>query len=190
MEKKICSKCKVEKDISNFYSDKRKSDGLYSQCKECFLEKNNSYKQNNKEKIKSKRKDYYQSNKSIEIERVKLWQKNNKNKITKRFMLKYNTDILFKLSHNLRRRINQYLIKKNKSTLKILGCTPIFLKEYLEQKFTEGMSWDLMGKYIHIDHIIPLSSAKTEEEVYKLCHYTNLQPLWAKDNLTKSDKIL
>ena len=52
------------------------------------------------------------------------------------------------------------------------------------------MSWGLMGKHIHIDHIIPLSSAKTEEEVYELCHYTNLQPLWAEDNLKKGSKIL
>lgn len=189
MEKKVCSKCVIEKDISNFYQDKRKFDGLYSQCKECFLKKNNSYKQINKENIKTKRKDYYQSNKLTELERVKLWQKNNKDKTNKRVMLKYNTDILFKLSHNLRRRINQYLIKKNKRTLEIVGCSSLFLKEYLEKQFTEGMSWELMGKHIHIDHIIPLSSAITEEEVYKLCHYTNLQPLWAKDNLKKSNKI-
>ena len=64
------------------------------------------------------------------------------------------------------------------------------MKEYIEQKFTEGMCWNLVGKEIHIDHIIPLSSANTEEDIYKLCHYTNLQPLWAKDNLSKSNKIL
>jgi hypothetical protein len=52
------------------------------------------------------------------------------------------------------------------------------------------MSWGLMGKSIHIDHIIPLSSANTEEDIYKLCHYTNLQPLWAEDNIKKGDKIL
>ena len=52
------------------------------------------------------------------------------------------------------------------------------------------MSWDRIGKEIHIDHIIPLSSAKSEDEIYKLCHYTNLQPLWAEDNLKISNKIL
>jgi len=75
--------------------------------------------------------------------------------------------------------------------LVLIGCSPEFLKEYLEQKFTEGMSWENYGLYgWHIDHVIPLSSVDTEEEIYKLCHYTNLQPLWAEENLKKSNKIL
>jgi hypothetical protein len=81
------------------------------------------------------------------------------------------------------------LTKKNK-TFEVIGCTPKELKEHLENQFTDGMSWDKMGKEIHIDHIIPLSSAKTEEEIYKLCHYKNLQPLWAIDNMKKGDKII
>ena len=56
-------------------------------------------------------------------------------------------------------------------------------------KFTTGMSWENRNEW-HIDHKIPLSSAKTEEEIYELCHYTNLQPLWAFDNLSKGNKIL
>jgi hypothetical protein len=89
------------------------------------------------------------------------------------------TRIFFKLKN----------IKKKTDTFKIIGCSPLQLKEYLEQKFTKGMNWENQGKW-HIDHIIPLSSAKTEDEVYILCHYTNLQPLWAEDNLKKSNKIL
>jgi hypothetical protein len=79
---------------------------------------------------------------------------------------------------------------KNNSTFSIIGCSPECLKEHLEKQFKEGMTWDKLGKQIHIDHIIPLSSAKTEEEVYKLCHYTNLQPLWAHENLSKGNKII
>jgi len=59
---------------------------------------------------------------------------------------------------------------------------------YIEKQFTKGMSWKNHGEW-HIDHIIPLSSAKTEKELYELCHYTNLQPLWKTDNLSKNNKI-
>jgi hypothetical protein len=76
-------------------------------------------------------------------------------------------------------------------TIEILGMDINSFKIYIESKFLNGMSWDNYGlNGWHIDHIIPLCSAKTEEEFYKLCHYTNLQPLWAKDNWKKSNKIL
>ena len=65
------------------------------------------------------------------------------------------------------------------------------MESYLESKFETGMTWDNYGYYgWHIDHIITLSSVSSEDEVYKLCNYTNLQPLWAEDNLKKSNKIL
>ena len=79
------------------------------------------------------------------------------------------------------------ITKKNK-TFDIVGCSPESLKEHLEKQFTNGMTWDNRSEW-HIDHIIPLSSAKTEEELYKLCHYSNLQPLWAGDNLSKGNKV-
>ena len=63
------------------------------------------------------------------------------------------------------------------------------LKDFVISQFKNGMSWDNHGDW-HIDHIIPLSLATTEEEMIKLCHYTNLQPLWAEDNLTNSNKII
>ena len=72
-----------------------------------------------------------------------------------------------------------------------MGCSIESLISHLESQFKDGMSWDNYGYYgWHIDHIIPLSSVSSEDEVYKLCHYTNLQPLWAEDNLKKSNKIL
>lgn len=80
--------------------------------------------------------------------------------------------------------------KKSKSK-DILGAEWVVVKEHLENKFQQGMTWENRGLYgWHIDHIIPLSEAKNEEDVIRLSHYTNLQPLWAQDNMSKSDKIL
>ena len=93
----------------------------------------------------------------------------------------------------MRSRLSAYLkklnISKKNKTFEIVGCTPQELKEHLEKQFIDGMSWENKGNW-HIDHIIPLSSAKTEEEFYMLCHFTNLQPLWAIDNIKKRDKIV
>jgi len=77
---------------------------------------------------------------------------------------------------------------KNSKTEDILGCKVEFFNEYIESKFTNGMSWERISD-IHLDHIIPLATVVTEEDIYRLNHYTNFQPLWAKDNLQKSDKV-
>ena len=82
-------------------------------------------------------------------------------------------------------------LNKKYKVINIIGCDLITLKEHIEKQFKDGMNWENYGLFgWHIDHIIPLSSAKTEEELYKLCHYTNLQPLWAEENMKKGNKIL
>ena len=79
---------------------------------------------------------------------------------------------------------------KNNKTFEMIGCTPEELKTYLENLFSEGMTWENYGYYgWHVDHKIPLDSGKTEDEIIKLCHYTNLQPMWWNENLKKSFKI-
>jgi len=78
---------------------------------------------------------------------------------------------------------------KSKGTKDLLGCSFEIAFKHIERQFIKGMSWENRSEW-HIDHIIPLASAKTEEELIKLCHYTNLQPLWAVDNLVKNDKII
>jgi len=157
-----------------------------------------NYRVKNKEKLKISNKEYREKNKEKEQIRQKIYYQNNKEKVLTRNR-EYNKnrldiDDFFRVKTYVRNRINKFLkskniLKKNK-TFDIVGCSPEFLKEHLENQFTNGMSWDLMGQQIHIDHIIPLSSANTEEEIYKLCHYTNLQPLWAEDNLKKSNKLI
>jgi len=189
VETKICSKCNIEKYLIDFPKDKNRFDGYYVYCKEC---RKNLYLLNSTNR-KEKSKQYYYENKEQNynkiLERNKLWRKNNPNYTTERKKI----DPIFKLIKNTRRRLKRFLdinyITKRSKTFEIIGCTPQQLKEHIEKQFTDGMSWDLIGENIHIDHIIPLSSAKTEEEIYKLCHYTNLQPLWAKDNLKKSNKV-
>jgi hypothetical protein len=103
-----------------------------------------------------------------------------------------NKDPLFKLSKLIRARFGTALLrfkkKKTKSTMQWLDCSLEELKIYLERKFLPGMSWENHGEW-HIDHIVPLVSASSEEELYKLSHYTNLQPLWAKDNLKKGASL-
>jgi hypothetical protein len=190
MEKKICSKCKFEKDVCEFRKDKTKSDGIYSSCKECKLK----WRRENKEltNLSNKR----SRDKNIEKHRSynRSYQKNNREKINDKMVNRRKNEPIFKLKTLIRSRVWNFLnhnnITKRNKTFEIVGCSPEFLKEYLEKQFTKGMSWELMGQHIHIDHIIPLSSAKTEKEVYILFHYTNLQPLWSKDNLIKSNKIL
>lgn len=157
---KTCAICNATLPIQNFNKSTNSSDGYKYLCREC------SKKQ------------------------IKEWRKNNPTyELNKR-----KTDVLYKLKQNVRHRINSYMknvgLRKSTKSFNTVGCSSDFLKTYIENLFIENMSWDNYGvNGWHIDHIIPLSSAKTEGEIIKLCHYTNLQPLWAKDNLQKGDKI-
>ena len=105
------------------------------------------------------------------------------------------TNPTYKIANAVRRRLGEYLrlkgLTKTNKTFTIVGCTPAELKIHLEKQFKPGMTWwNHTPKGWHIDHIIPLASAETIEETEKLSHYTNLQPMWAPDNLKKSNKII
>jgi hypothetical protein len=189
METKVCSKCGITQDILGFRKDVTKKDGLRPDCKLCVKSYEMSRRTNNPTMMKEKLKNFYKDN----PEKRKEYRKNYKLRKQEQRKERRNSDPVFNLINRMRCRIWKYLnilefTKKNK-TFDIVGCSPEFLKEHLETQFTDGMSWDNRSEW-HIDHIIPLSSAKTEDELYKLCHYENLQPLWAEDNLKKSNKII
>lgn len=150
----------------------------YEEKQEENKSRNKKYREDNPDKIKQ----YYKDNKS---ELVKYHREYRKNRI--------NTDPVFKLKVNIRSSIglsfrNKGYSKKSK-TYDILGCTFEEFKLHLESQFADWMSWDNQGLYNgelcygwDIDHIIPVSSAITEEDVIRLNHYTNLQPLCSKVN--------
>lgn len=87
----------------------------------------------------------------------------------------------------IRDSLGKRKVSKTEPASKILGCSYDEFKRHIERQFTDGMNWDRFNE-IHIDHIIPLASARTPEEVKQLCHFTNLRPLWALDNMKKNAK--
>jgi len=150
----------------------------YQKHREELLQYQKNYREQYPEKIKNRMKKYNDINREINNKKIQEKLKNN---------------IEFKLTHLLRMRIIKVLkgINKSKSTMKLLGCNIDFFKNYYESKFTEGMTWEkVMNGEIHCDHIRPCASfdlSKSNEQ-HKCFHYTNLQPLWAEDNLRKGAK--
>lgn len=181
MKTRVCSKCNQDKPLSDFSFDNIMR-YYRPDCKSCKSKQSKSYRDGNKLKVSESCSKYYYKNKEKIAKKKYLYKK-------KRLA----NDSIFKLSENLRRRCLLALQGKNKSasTFKLIGCNGEFLKKHLELQFQSGMNWDNQGKW-HVDHIKPCSSfdLSKPEGQEKCFHYTNLQPLWAKDNLNKGSKYL
>ena len=211
MENKVCRKCEIEKSLDCFALDKSRIDGRGSKCKQCYSDwyfENKSERrrvakewyQKNKIQEREKNKKRYDKNKDCNNARSRDWYKKNKNKKSvKQHRAQYmrkkrSNDVNFRISCNLRARVKSKINKNQKvnSTIDLLGCSVEELRIHLEAQFVEGMNCENYGLYgWHIDHIRPCSSFDlTDAEQQRICfHYTNMQPLWAKDNLKKSDKF-
>ena len=172
--------------------------------------KKETYWSRNKEAVSKQQKEYNQSKNGKKIRRnyflknrkqiyfnMNEYAKKNRhiiNPILKRYRKKrLSKDINFRISCNLRTRLYIALRNKTKSDslTGLLGCSIDDFKEYIGSKFKEDMSWDNYGAW-HIDHVKPCASfdLSKEEEQKECFHYTNLQPLWAEDNLKKSSSII
>ena len=155
------------------------------------------YRLNNKEKQRQYEKKWYLNNKEKVNQKCKQWRLNNKKHI-REYSNKYERerkkrDPNYKLIKNMRTRIWFALKRKykykSKSTIKLLGCSVEECWQHLESKFQPGMTKENHGLW-HVDHIRPCASFDlTDPEQQKICfHYTNLEPMWAIDNLKKGAK--
>lgn len=162
------------------------------------LEYQRTYRKNNKEVLAKKDSERKKKAMLENPEKIREYKrkssKKNKVKTYQKNRTKLKEDINYKLSTILRQRINKALTGnyKSGSAVKDLGCCISEFKIYLESKFQVGMTWENYGRYgWHIDHIIPLSyyNLSIREQFLKACHYTNLQPLWALENLQKGNRM-
>jgi hypothetical protein len=161
--KEARKKYREQWDIKNRAIVKAKKQQYYLEHKEDFFRRAKSYRANNVERVRVIRR-IYESNK-------------RKN------------DINYKIAHNLRRRLRQTISNKTMGILSILGCSLDEFRTHLESMFLAGMTWTNYGDW-HIDHVKPcvLFDLSSPDEQAKCFHYSNLQPLWAVDNLKKGSK--
>lgn len=168
-------------------------------CYECELEASHGkaeYKkqwyEKNKQKILTKAAQSYNDNPESKIAYACAYQKQNLRKIIEGRKQRINRDPVYAIKERIRCLIKESIRKlgssKSTKTAQILGCSSADLRKHIERQFVRGMSWENMGKW-HIDHIVPISSAKSVDEVIALNHHTNLRPLWAEDNLRKSNRM-
>lgn len=203
---RVCRNCKEEKPFSEYQKNGIGINGqqLYDRkCTKCssariqkWREDNyqerfayrRKYREDNVERLKAKSKKYYYSEQGKKIRAE--YNEKNKPIRNKKLVEKRKNDPIAALAHNLRSRTAHAFrdrgYTKRSKTYIYLGLTFEDLKKYIENKFEEGMSWDNRDDW-HIDHIIPLAAANNESELIALCYHKNLEPLWGRDNMVKSD---
>jgi hypothetical protein len=165
----------------------------------------------NPEKSKASLRKYYEANREKRIENSTKWQAANPKKQVatmakwrsanpelvkaqgRRSYAKKKADPVYLMARRVRARMYMALrekgFRKESTTAKMLGCSWEKFTKHIESQFTDGMSWDNRSEW-HLDHVLPLSCATTIEGLEKLSHYTNIRPLWAAENLRKSDNLV
>ena len=194
---KTCNSCSIEKKNADFYRQIGGKFGTYSTCSECQSTKSKLYRIENVERVKKCDKNQYIKHRHKNLERRRRYYEKNKDEILLKSNVycreRHRSDPIFKIRRNASRRIKLALDGKIKSgrTIELLGCTAKQAKKHIESQFQEGMSWENYSfEGWHIDHIKPccafdLSDPEQQKECF---HYTNLQPLWAFDNMSKSGR--
>ncbi len=190
---KTCTKCKQEKNLLEFNKQPSKwnTDGYHQHCRVCKAEADHQRYVKNREKHKQRSRNYYDNNReAVRKTHRKYWASKHK-------------DLAFRLRHSLANSV-QYAYKsknmrKSKKTSDVLGCTYEYFVQHIESQFEPWMNESNYGRCIpgesnvgwDIDHVVPLASAETEEDLVRLCHYTNLKPVCSNYNrYIKRDKLI
>jgi hypothetical protein len=207
-----CSKCGIEKDLIEFPIINGITGLRRKHCKACEIIRVKTWYLKNKDRVKIYKKIWADTNKENVLERSRLWYSAHPEKVKARAKAwvmanrdrwrererkdkreRYNSDTNCRLASILRHRLWSALDGnfKSGSAVRDLGCSIPELKQYLESKFVPGMTWENYGKEWHIDHIIPLSffDLQNETEFKMAVRSQNLQPLWAKENIVKGNKL-
>ena len=195
---KSCHGCSMEKSLSEFYKCLSNPDGLHNSCKKCISDASARYRAKNKEKLANRKKEWYLENREHAISYASRYYDINKASIIPKIVQyrqkRLKTDPVFKLQKNIRQRLAK-MVKQQSSRVAItfLGCTIEELKNHLESRFYTdpilgNMTWDSYGQW-EIDHIKPLASFDLSDpnQLKTACHYSNLQPLWKQDHVTKTN---
>ena len=167
-----------------------KSKEYYKANKKQITKKSKSKYNKNKDEINKKRREKW-ANQSFEERQIALLKRNDNQSKRKQNDPAYKLSALFR--SRVSRAIKEGYGEKSYKVIELLGCDWNTAKEWIESKWKKGMNWKNHGLHTwHIDHILPVDSFDmTCVEQQKRCfHYTNLQPMWAKDNLLKSNKLL
>jgi ATP-dependent 26S proteasome regulatory subunit len=174
--------------------DRLRYKAYYAKNKEIINNKKKEKYKNDpsfKEKELNRYKNYRNNNLEKSRERERIYKKINNEKVQVYKKTKYNTDINYKLAQVLRTRMRKAVKNNSNSSIDLIGISIDGLILYLESKMKDDMTWENYGKW-QIDHIIPcsffdLTDPKQKQQCF---HYTNLQPLWAKENRSKGNKII
>lgn len=231
---KTCKKCNNEKELTDFYQNKKYKDGFNPTCKRCETERSLSYYKENRDKQLVNKKIRYNKNRDRELEKKREYDKLNKQIINKRARERYqnnkeyakeyyinnrekilnrnrkwiedNKEYFNILNSNntkrwlkqhphivawrqiLYRTIYSFNLKKESKTVELLGYSADDLKRHIESLFEIGMTWENWGEW-HIDHKYPLSLFDKLTPISVVNALENLRPLWASDNIKKSNKI-
>lgn len=190
----------IYKEYHRKYELSRKGKRLdyYEANKEHFKETSKLWRLENKQKRSEYDKQYRLKNRKLKNEINKRYRMNNKERVLLSNKIystnRKRTDVQYRLACSLRSRLGNAIRNKTKtgSAVKDLGCSIAELKTYLEKQFKDGMSWNNWGcKGWHIDHKLPLTyfDLTDRKQFLSAVHFSNLQPLWAMENIRKGNRI-